>query len=99
MRRACPKPGGETSGPGPTVSTTMARSTTVYVCSACAAETPRWMGQCPGCGEWNTLTEETRGASKKSVAQAGRGAVKPLRLADVKAQHYERLRTGIGELD
>ena len=39
----------------------MPRASTVFVCSACAAETPRWMGQCPGCNEWNTLTEETRG--------------------------------------
>jgi DNA repair protein RadA/Sms len=39
----------------------MARASTAFVCSACAAETPRWMGQCPGCGEWNTLNEETRG--------------------------------------
>src|SRR5689334_385479 len=78
----------------------MARSTSVFVCSSCAAETPRWMGQCPGCGEWNTLQEETRGK-----ATAGRGAApartasKPLRLAEVRAERHERLSTGIGELD
>src|SRR3954462_1344931 len=80
----------------------MARSTSVFVCSSCAAETPRWMGQCPGCGEWNTLTEETRakipgGAAGK--AAPARSAAKPLRLADVQAERYERLKTGIGELD
>jgi DNA repair protein RadA/Sms len=76
----------------------MARSTSVFVCSSCAAETPRWMGQCPGCGEWNTLQEETRGkvASKSSPVRA---ASKPLRLAEVQAQTYQRLLTGIGELD
>jgi DNA repair protein RadA/Sms len=77
----------------------MARSSSVFVCSACAAETPRWMGQCPGCGEWNTLQEETRGkvAAKGSPARAA--SAKPLRLAEVQAEHFERLTTGIGELD
>src|SRR4051812_50053679 len=56
------------------------------------------MGQCPGCGEWNTLQEETRGkAAPKSSAV--RTASRPLRLADVQAQTYERLTTGGGELD
>ena len=80
---------------------TMARASTAFVCSACAAETPRWMGQCPGCGEWNTLNEETRGgvhgarpAPAKRVA-----AVKPQRLHEVEAPQFARLKTGIGELD
>ena len=78
----------------------MARPSTVFVCSACAAETPRWMGQCPGCGEWNTLNEETRAKVAASAKAAPtRGASKPLRLADVQAERYERLLTGIGELD
>ena len=59
------------------------------------------MGQCPGCGEWNTLIEETTAA----VAPGGRGsaskgrAVRPVTLADVQAPKIPRLRTGIGELD
>ena len=39
----------------------MARPTTVFVCSACATESAKWHGQCPGCGAWNTLAEEARG--------------------------------------
>src|SRR5689334_12740671 len=77
----------------------MARSTSVFVCSSCAAETPRWMGQCPGCGEWNTLQEETRGKVAAAKGAPSRAASKPLRLAEVQAQTYERLTTGIGELD
>src|SRR3954465_2757379 len=77
----------------------MARSTSVFVCSLCAAEAPRWMGQCPGCGEWNTLQEETRGKVASKATPARAASVKPLRLADVEAQTYERLTTGIGELD
>jgi DNA repair protein RadA/Sms len=74
----------------------MARSTTIFVCSACGAEAAKWMGQCPGCGEWNTLAEETRGAAKSAPK---RSASTPLRLADVEAPRYARLHTGIGELD
>ena len=83
----------------------MARSSTVFVCSACATEVPRWLGQCPGCGAWNTLAEEVRGGGAgKAVGGRGGGrgsgrAVKPIALADVRAERHERLSTGIGELD
>src|SRR3954452_13973420 len=77
----------------------MARSTSIFVCSSCAAEAPRWMGQCPGCGEWNTLQEETRGKVAARGAAPAHAATRPLRLADVQAQTYARLETGIGELD
>src|SRR5690242_7605713 len=78
----------------------MPRATSVFVCSSCAAETPRWMGQCPGCGEWNTLQEETRGkVAARSATAPARGAAKPVRLAEVRAERHERLSTGIGELD
>src|SRR3954470_2479468 len=73
----------------------MPRATTVFVCSACAAEAPRWMGQCPGCGEWNTLAEEARGRP----AAAPRKGPKPQRLQDVEAPRYARLKTRINELD
>ena len=69
----------------------MARSSTVFVCSACGAEAPRWLGQCPGCGEWNTLAEEVRarrGAAPSAAAAGRRGggrAVKPVPLSAVKA--------------
>jgi DNA repair protein RadA/Sms len=81
----------------------MPRSTTVHVCSSCGAEAPRWLGQCPGCGEWNTLVEETRApvaaaGRGRSAAPAGR-AVKPVPLSSVRAVQHVRLHTGIGELD
>ena len=36
------------------------KSKTVFVCSECGYETPKWFGKCPGCGEWSTLQEEVR---------------------------------------
>src|SRR4051794_12297949 len=76
----------------------MPRATTVFVCSSCGAEAPRWLGQCPGCGEWNTLAEETRGATKAG-APGPKRAVKPVPLSTVQAVRHARLQTGIGELD
>ena len=80
----------------------MPRSTTVHVCSSCGHSTPRWHGQCPGCGEWNTLVEETtsrssapRGRGRGGAARAGR----PRLLSEVDTAPVPRLLTGIGELD
>jgi DNA repair protein RadA/Sms len=84
----------------------MPRPTSIHVCNACGHESPRWVGQCPGCGEWNSLVEHVRRA-----AGAGRGsgpggsrsngfsAVTPIALRDVAAVEQARLQTGIGELD
>src|SRR5688572_3970581 len=83
----------------------MARSATIFACSTCGHESPKWHGRCPGCGEWNTMAEE-----KRAAAPAGRGggaagaraagrALTPVRLGDVEAPRIERLHTGIGELD
>src|SRR3954447_8903688 len=74
----------------------MARPTTVFVCSACATESAKWHGQCPGCGAWNTLAEEARGGGRTA---APRRVAQPVRLADVRAERHARLSTGIGELD
>jgi DNA repair protein RadA/Sms len=81
----------------------MARPTSIHVCSACGHETPRWAGQCPGCGEWNTLVEEVRTGSA-GVARPRRGGarvagVAPVLLRSVAAEEHDRLSTGIGELD
>src|SRR5215212_4205764 len=82
----------------------MPRATTVHVCSACGAETPRWLGQCPGCAQWNTLVEETRAPATTSGRARGAtapraSAVKPVPLSAVQAVRHVRLQTGIGEFD
>ncbi len=48
----------------------MARPTTVFVCSACGAESPKWQGQCAQCGEWNTLEATTRRSAPGSAARS-----------------------------
>jgi DNA repair protein RadA/Sms len=84
----------------------MPRSATVFSCSACGHESPKWHGRCSGCGEWNTLVEEARPAASARAGGVGNGArgrggraVKPVPLAEVQASRVERLTTGIGELD
>ena len=82
----------------------MAKEKTVYICSACGYETPRWMGKCPGCGSWNTL-EEQAGVSAASAApvkankQRGGTGAKAMRLEEIPEESAVRASTGIGELD
>lgn len=74
----------------------MAKIKTVYICSNCGADSPKWIGKCPNCGEWNTYVEET--VVKESPA-ARRGAAafssstkpRPVLLRDISAEKEERL--------
>ena len=74
----------------------MAKTKTVYICSNCGADSPKWIGKCPNCGEWNTYVEET--VMKESPA-ARRGAAafssstkpRPVLLRDISAEKEERL--------
>lgn len=84
----------------------MAKSSTVYVCQQCGETTPKWMGQCPNCGNWNTLVE-TVTAKKTSTKNTVGGEQKPVdpqavvKFGDVdqRALPQDRLSTGIGEFD
>src|SRR4051794_8542 len=80
----------------------MPRPTTVHICSACGHQEARWHGQCPGCGEWNTLVEEAVAAPAKGRGGGGgarAAAAKPVRLRDVEQPRLARLETGIREFD
>jgi DNA repair protein RadA/Sms len=78
----------------------MARAQKMFECSACGAQSPKWLGRCPDCGGWSTLIE-TLGRSSGSGGKAqGRAATRtPQPLADVLAERVERVSTSIGELD
>jgi DNA repair protein RadA/Sms len=78
----------------------MPRPATVHVCSACGHQEARWHGQCPGCGEWNTLVEEAVARPSRAGGRAAAGAgARPQRLRDVRTPEVERLETGIREFD
>lgn len=74
---------------------------TIFYCSNCGYESTKWMGQCPGCHEWNTFVEEPVRTGGTASGRPGRKKVlvKPVRLADVTAETNERQTTGLSELD
>src|SRR6185503_7076143 len=76
----------------------MPRPATVHVCSACGHQEARWHGQCPGCGEWNTLVEEAAAAPARGGKRAA-PSTRPVRLRDVETPAIARLETGIREFD
>ena len=78
----------------------MARPESRYVCRECGHQALTWTGQCPGCGEWNTLTEQAAAPRRGGRRRAsGADAPRSVPLRDVEAPEVARLRTGIGELD
>ena len=72
----------------------------VYVCSECDYQSPKWLGRCPECGNWNTFTEETF-ATGTTASPSGAPAEREsaVRFSEMKKTENERLSTNIGELD
>jgi len=76
----------------------------IYVCTACDAQSPKWLGRCPVCGAWNSLEEETYAAPAPSAASpyapAHSGtASRAVPIDELDSADCERTVTGIGELD
>ena len=75
----------------------MAKTKTVYICSNCGADSPKWLGKCPNCGEWNTYVEEVvakeTSAAKRPVPSglSERGQARPVLLRDITAEKEDRL--------
>ncbi len=75
---------------------------TVFFCSECGYESPKWLGKCPACSSWNTMVEETvKPESNKSLAAAGLGKknAAPRPLKDITLGGEHRWKTHIAELD
>ncbi len=73
----------------------MAKQKTLYICTSCGSDYPKWSGQCPSCGQWNTLLQETRKPS--STGSTPRAEKKP--LSEISGSEHKRVRTGISEFD
>lgn len=72
---------------------------TVYFCSNCGAETPKWVGKCPACGEWNTMVEEKVTPSpgkRKSLVRSNR---KPQKLSEIEITPETRIPMPSSELN
>ncbi len=79
----------------------MAKAKTVFFCTACGNETPKWQGRCPACGAWNTMQEHIEKPTPvaRAVASAvGQGHL-PRKLSQVDTETELRFTTGMGELD
>ena len=80
-----------------------AKKKAVFFCKECGYESPKWLGQCPVCHEWDSFTEAPPAA--KYLPESVKGVLPgmahnvPARLNEVRAGEEERTVTGIGELD
>lgn len=80
----------------------MAKTKTVFFCRSCGNESPKWIGKCPGCGEWNTYAEETVVTGKSGRAQpAGQFGKrsKPLAINEIVAEKEQRIDMQNAELN
>ncbi len=75
----------------------MAKSNTVFFCNSCGYESPKWLGKCPACNEWNTFVEE------KIVKDSGKNKIKKVSevvlLNEISKTEINRTSSGFGELD
>ena len=80
------------------------KAKTQYVCQNCGVDSPKWIGKCPSCGEWNTYVEEiihkeTGPANNLSIAGFEPSKQKPVLISDVESQLEERIDTSSNELN
>ncbi len=82
------------------------KNTTIFFCQSCGYESSKWMGQCPGCREWNTFVEETAvtgnrmaGIHDKNRKSAGRERPAPAALSEISLEKEDRMTTRMQELD
>lgn len=72
------------------------RTRRVFFCKECGHESPRWIGKCPGCGEWNTFVEQEIGGRPSRGSER---ATPPVALSEIDVESSPRLATGLPELD
>lgn len=79
----------------------MAKSKTIFYCTDCGNEFPKWQGRCPSCGAWNTLEEHIEKPIAAGKVKAGHtGAIRPAqKLCELSGSDEIRFSTGMGELD
>lgn len=76
----------------------MAKQKNVFFCKECGYESSKWMGQCPGCGAWDTFVEEPP-LKKTEKRGTAKGSLEPQLLSNVRATENNRIPTGSQEMD
>ncbi len=74
----------------------MTKKRSVFVCKECGNESPRWLGRCPGCGEWNTLEQQSVATD---AGRPDRPKQEAVRLSAIEVDDGGRMETGLSELD
>lgn len=77
----------------------MARTLTKFVCQQCGGETPKWLGKCPNCGEWNSLVETVIPTTKKGFLLQSPETILPQKLSQIKTSDLPRIKTDSEEFD
>ena len=79
----------------------MAKVKTVFFCTSCGNETPKWQGKCPSCGAWNTLQEHIEKPAAPGITRSSPVGVsrKAQKLSELSSGDEMRFSTGMGELD
>jgi len=77
----------------------VAKLKTKYVCTECGCESPKWMGKCPECNQWNTFIEEVDSKISASSSASLLNVAKPQKMKDISMEEEMRISTGLGELD
>ena len=77
----------------------MAKAKTIYFCQECGHESSKWMGQCPGCRQWNTFAEETVERPKHASSERPGSSARPVPLSEIEMKQEERFTSGFPELD
>lgn len=81
----------------------MAKLKSVYFCSSCGYESPKWMGKCPACGEWSTFVEELvrkdTASKQEDTRSFGEVRSEPMTLSEIKADELPRIDMDDGELN
>ena len=79
----------------------MAKIKSVYICSECGYESPKWYGKCPGCENWNTMNEEIKETVKSSSSINKRVSTysKPVSINEINTEDEQRYDTGFKELN
>lgn len=79
------------------------KNATIFYCQNCGYESAKWMGQCPGCREWNTFVEETVSAVElkngRGLSHKGSEGTEPCVLSEIPIVEEDKTLTGIAELD
>ena len=78
----------------------MAKIKSVYICSECGYESPKWYGKCPSCGEWNTMNEEIKEKSSSAISKTRVSTyTPPIQIREISTTDEIRYKTGLSELD